>query len=153
MTFVTAQTQCVGKNLNSGFPLPSLWQAGTEAKQASGKIFSVTWPFHRGIKQKKAQCTRIGKNDSVFAMKNISCNLVRMLSFQMKFILPREHPMHSRHCWKEMYPKEAQMFRRHLGASAPKSVFTLESFSSILQTNINIVRERKGLVVSDAFGM
>lgn len=52
MTFVTARTQCVGKNLNSGFPLPSLWQAGTEAKQA-GKTFSVTWSFHRGIKQKK----------------------------------------------------------------------------------------------------
>lgn len=40
MIFITAQTRCVGKSLTSGFPVPSLWQADTEAKQA-GKILLV----------------------------------------------------------------------------------------------------------------
>lgn len=60
MIFITAQPRCVGKSLTSGFPLSSLWQADTEAKQA-GKIILVTWPFHEDIKQKKAQWTRTGK--------------------------------------------------------------------------------------------
>lgn len=153
MISITAQTQCVGKSLTSGFPLPSLWQADTEATQA-GKILLVTWPFHKDIKQKKGSMYQDRKNDPLFLQWKILCvTWWECLSFQIKSILPREHPMHSRHCWREMCPKEAQMFKRHFGASAPKSVFILESFSSILQTNINIVRERKGLVVLDAFGM
>lgn len=67
MIFITAQTRCVGKGLTSGFPVPSLWQADTEAKQA-GKILLVTRQFHEDIKQKKAQWTRIGN------MTLSSCN-------------------------------------------------------------------------------
>lgn len=78
----------------------------------------------------------------------------------MESSLPRDHPMRSRHCSRETWPKEGcvqaeevQPFRIYLGASALLMSSPHKSFRSILRTNYSIVRQGKGPVVSDDFGM
>lgn len=72
----------------------------------------------------------------------------------MESSLPRNHPMLVDMAKEgRVQAEEVQPFRIYLGSSALLMSSPLKSFRSILRTNYSVVREGKGPVVSDDFGM